>query len=67
MCHYIGGYTPMLEEELVQSKPKQDDIKDALAAAVEIALRPAESRGKKDGKSRCRTNSHFGGVTGMRK
>jgi len=41
--HYKGGYTPVLEEELVLAKPPHDDLKDALASAIEIAIKPKQS------------------------
>lgn len=42
--HYKGGYTDMLEEQLILARPAHDDIKDALACAVEIAVKPKASR-----------------------
>jgi len=42
--HFKGGYIDMLEEELVLARPAHDDIKDALACAVEIAVKPKRSR-----------------------
>ncbi len=42
--HFQGGYTHMLEEELILARPPHDDIKDALASAVEIAIKPKRSR-----------------------
>lgn len=39
--HYKGGNTQLLEDELVQYNPPHDDIKDALATAIEGAVRPA--------------------------
>lgn len=41
MWHYSGGNCSLLEEELTQQKPSHDDIKDALASAVEIASPPS--------------------------
>lgn len=41
--HFEGGLIPMLEEELVLSRPAHDDLKDALASAVSIAIAPARS------------------------
>lgn len=38
--HCKGGYTEMLEEEIVLARPPHDDIKDALASAIEIAIKP---------------------------
>lgn len=43
MWHYEGGFTRVLEEELVLARPPHDDIKDALASAVSIAVKPAAS------------------------
>src|SRR5690606_13513699 len=44
--HHEGGYTPVLEEELVLARPPHDDIKDALASAVTIAVKPQSNRGE---------------------
>jgi len=38
--HYQGGNCHLLEEELVQGHPAHDDLKDALAAAIDIAVPP---------------------------
>jgi hypothetical protein len=43
MWHCEGGWTGILEDELVLARPPHDDIKDALAGAVSIAVRPARS------------------------
>lgn len=43
--HQEGGWTTVLEEELILSRPPHDDIKDALASAVSIATPPAKSIG----------------------
>ncbi|MDB4302069.1 hypothetical protein N9924_00735 [bacterium] len=63
--HIEGGWTEILEEELVQARPAHDDIKDALASAVEIAVAPARSAGNKmkDFMSTITTNKRFGGVS----
>jgi len=58
--HYQGGYILELEEELRQERPKHDDIKDALAAAVGIAVAPI--RRHNSNVVPIRTNSRFGGV-----
>ncbi len=63
--HFEGGWTNVLEEELVLARPPHDDIKDALASAVEISTPPAKSAASKvkdffeEGKL---YNSRFGGV-----
>lgn len=38
--HYVGGNCQALEEELVSANPAHDDIKDALASAVDFAVAP---------------------------
>lgn len=40
--HYRGGNTQLLEDELVTRNPAHDDIKDALATAIEGAVRPQQ-------------------------
>ena len=42
--HFEGGWTPQLEEELVLARPPHDDMKDALASAVDIAVAPKQKR-----------------------
>lgn len=61
MYHIKGGYTPALEEELILARPKHDDIKDALAAAVEIARPPRRMKTTKE-ESNVVYSSRFGGV-----
>jgi phage terminase large subunit-like protein len=39
--HFEGGWTNVLEEELVLARPPHDDVKDALTSAVSIAVKPA--------------------------
>lgn len=64
MWHMEGGWTSVLEEELVLARPPHDDIKDALASAVGIAVPPAKSSGSgvKDFFSQTSSNSRFGGM-----
>jgi phage terminase large subunit-like protein len=62
MWHFRGGYTPMLEEELVLARPPHDDIKDALAAAVEFS-RPPLKRQLTDTVPQRTFHKRFGGVT----
>jgi len=38
--HYEGGNCQILEDELTQDNPPHDDVKDALACAIEIAIPP---------------------------
>lgn len=44
--HFHGGLTSTLEQELRQTHPKNDDLKDALANAVEIGMPPIKKREK---------------------
>ena len=65
MWHYQGGYTPVLEEELKQARPAHDDVKDSLASAVSIAVKPSQKRsGAFFSKSnRLPIHGRFGGVS----
>ncbi|QDP48759.1 MAG: putative terminase large subunit [Prokaryotic dsDNA virus sp.] len=61
--HYRGGNCQILEEELVLAHPPHDDVKDALANAVEIAVPPRSMRNKSQSTGRVIVaNSRFGGV-----
>ena len=44
--HYRGGNNQVLEEELLMTHPPHDDCKDALAAAIDVAVPPYRSRTK---------------------
>ena len=46
--HYRGGNIQILEDELVSNNPPHDDIKDALATAIEGAVKPAKVVRKKE-------------------
>lgn len=58
--HYRGGNCEILEEELKQLKPAHDDIKNALADAISIAVAPKQTRYQK--KTEIKVLSRFGGV-----
>jgi len=62
--HFRGGNCELLEEELILQKPPHDDIKDALAAVIDIAVPPSghQRRGLKPKNNVIRT-SRFGGYT----
>jgi predicted phage terminase large subunit-like protein len=65
MWHLEGGWTAVLEEELVKARPAHDDVKDALASAVEIATPPMKSASSavKDFFTQNKlVNSRFGGI-----
>lgn len=46
--HYRGGNTQILEEELVTNNPSHDDVKDALATAIEGAIKPPQRKARPD-------------------
>lgn len=63
--HYVGGNCQTLEEELVLQNPPHDDIKDALASVIEMAVPPSK-QGTQSTIQRSSTNpfgsSRFGGI-----
>lgn len=61
--HYPGGNCQLLEEELIFANPAHDDIKDALASAVDFAVAPTNifSMVKKT-IAPFQYNTRFGGV-----
>jgi hypothetical protein len=61
--HREGGWTSVLEDELILARPPHDDIKDALAAAVSIAVKPSRpiTDIMSDFSSSMRKTSRFGG------
>jgi phage terminase large subunit-like protein len=61
MWHFRGGWTSAMEEELILARPKHDDIKDALASAVEIAVKPARTRSNTQKVVKLKPNKRFGG------
>lgn len=62
--HYLGGECTALEDELMSEKPPHDDIKDAVTAAIDIAVapRPIRHAGGNSRKSNVVFSSRFGGV-----
>lgn len=59
--HYRGGNCQSLEEELVMLHPPHDDIKDALANAINMAIIPKQ-RNMNIQQSNIVTHARFGGV-----
>ena len=57
--HYRGGNTQVLEEELVSHNPAHDDIKDALANAIDNLVKPMAQRVMQ--KARATFHDRFGG------
>jgi len=62
MYHYRGGNCQILEEELVLENPPHDDVKDALAAAVDFAKAPVKVRRRENKQAPVSFNSRFGGI-----
>ena len=62
MWHTRGGFTSILEDELSQQNPAHDDIKDALASAVEIAVKPIKKRQRDNANRKVVYNNRFGGL-----
>lgn len=60
--HYKGGNCSILEEEVRAANAEHDDVKDALAAVVEIAFGPARQR-KSKSSDNVIYHSRFGGVS----
>ena len=59
--HYKGGNTQILEEELVSRNPPHDDVKDALATAIEGCIRPSNRQQRRAVEPAYSYNSRFGG------
>ena len=60
--HFKGGYIDMLEEERIMARPAHDDIKDALASAVEIAVKPKRRRLEEESSNVIEFHPRFGGI-----
>lgn len=61
MWHRRGGNWQMLEDELVSNSPPHDDLKDALASAITIAVKPASSRNRQRAEDNVVWHPRFGG------
>lgn len=59
--HYKGGDIQELEDELISRNPPHDDIKDALASCIEIAV-PPMNQTKPRNTNVLEFNSRFGGI-----
>jgi phage terminase large subunit-like protein len=61
VLHYKSGNTQLLEEELISRNPAHDDLKDALATAIEGAVKPAV-RSQQESRSNIVWNTRFRGA-----
>ena len=60
--HYHGGNCQTLEEELVLKRPPHDDVKEALANAINISIIPRQYNRGLQGVTKLNTHPRFGGV-----
>lgn len=60
--HYKGGNCQVLEEEILQKRPKHDDVKDALAMAIEVAIAPRDMKRRMPDLRELNYNTRFGGA-----
>jgi hypothetical protein len=60
--HFHGSLVGTLEQELKQYHPRNDDLKDALANAVEIAQPPLRKKGRTETVNVIKYHPRFGGV-----
>jgi hypothetical protein len=61
--HYRGGNTNYLEEELSSRNPPHDDVIDALASVIDMAVKPSRTIRRKSGDNVVNFNPRFGGVS----
>lgn len=61
--HYQGGYCQILEEELVLTNPPHDDVKDALASAIDAAVAPTMNVQNNNDNVVYMSHSRFGGIS----
>jgi len=67
MWHTKSGMCNLLEEELMMAKPPHDDIKDALTAAIDIAVPPKGTySGTRTVQNNIVSHPRFGGCAGRR-
>ena len=60
--HYRGGNVQILEEELSSRNPPHDDVKDALAAVVDMAVKPAKNYNRAKRSNIVWANNRFRGT-----
>jgi hypothetical protein len=60
--HYRGGNCELLESELTQARPEHDDIKNAVADALEISVAPTATFYKKNVQNFVKRLGRFGGT-----
>lgn len=64
MWHYHSGACQILEEELLSANPSHDDVKDALASAVDLSVAPTFSRLRQgQHENQFKPHQRFGGIS----
>lgn len=59
--HYRGGYMGVYEEQVLLPRPKHDDLRDAVAIALEIAKPPAQRSASTRKNKVIQLHTRFGG------
>ena len=62
--HYKGGNCQVLEDELILTHPPHDDVMDALASAIDIAVPPVGMQRGQTRDTNVIYHSRFGGISG---
>ena len=63
MWHYQGGNCQILEEELALTNPPHDDVKDALASAIDVCVAPSTMMANRNNERQAMySHSKFGGI-----
>lgn len=63
--HYKEGNCQVLEDELIVEHPPHDDVKDAVASAIDIAVAPTSNKNRNTSRENVIwSRGRFGGVTG---
>ena len=60
--HYKGGNIQILEEELSSRNPPHDDVIDALASCIDMAIKPSTSLNRKNRSNIVWANNRFRGA-----
>jgi hypothetical protein len=63
MWHYRGGNTQILEEELSSRNPAHDDVIDALASVVDMAIKPSRTIKRQNTQNIVWANNRFRGAS----
>lgn len=61
--HYRGGNNQILEEELQSRNPPHDDVIDALASVIDMAVKPSRNIRRKESKNVVWANNRFRGAS----